>query len=285
MRKACWTAPSNGSFSGKSIVRLRFRIIRPFYGLRGFCRFRALQMFGLFWTLEALGALGGALRQRLPLRALRRAFGTLRPIGPVGAVGAVLTFGPIGAILPIMALRRFGAFKAVATRLKLAQGAQQRFDLAFVGELLAFGEFDKFQNFFHLIKRLFQRFDDLHHFVDGLADGGTIRPGHAWRVRHWRFKPGARRLRTGRLRTHRMLGQSNWRFSGRRHGRCGRLHRGGRFGWHRRIDCGRYFGRFTFCRRARTATTSAASTMTATATTWLQTFCGCWALGFRLLFL
>ena len=77
------------------------------------------------------------MRQRLPLRTLRRTFGTLRPIGPVGAVGAVLTFGPIGAILPIMALRRFGAFKAVATRLNLAQGAQQRFDLAFVGEFLA----------------------------------------------------------------------------------------------------------------------------------------------------
>ena len=38
-------------------------------------------------------------------------------------------------------------------------------------ELLPFGMFDQFQNILHLIERLAQGFDNLHHFVHGLADG------------------------------------------------------------------------------------------------------------------
>lgn len=55
--------------------------------------------------------------------------------------------------------------------LQLAQGAAQRFNLAFVAELLPLGVFGEFQNILHLIEHLFQRFDDLRHFAYSLADG------------------------------------------------------------------------------------------------------------------
>ena len=66
----------------------------------------------------------------------------------------------------------------VASRmLQLAQQPAERIDLMFVGKLLPLGKFDQLQSLFHLLHRLFQGFDDFHHFIDGLADGGTIRPG------------------------------------------------------------------------------------------------------------
>ena len=55
--------------------------------------------------------------------------------------------------------------------LQLAQQPAEGINLAFVGEFLAFGEFDQFQNILHLIERLLQRFDDLRHFAYRLADG------------------------------------------------------------------------------------------------------------------
>ena len=55
--------------------------------------------------------------------------------------------------------------------LQLAQHPAERINLVFVGELLPFGEFDQFQNILHLIERLLQRFDNLRHFADSLADG------------------------------------------------------------------------------------------------------------------
>ena len=55
--------------------------------------------------------------------------------------------------------------------LQLAQQPAEGINLAFVGEFLAFGKFDQFQNLFHLIERLSQRFDDLRHFAYRLADG------------------------------------------------------------------------------------------------------------------
>jgi len=256
--------------ASQSIQRARFRAFRRFG------RFRLVQTLRHFVLFLGLGPLGFRLFTRSS--RFRTLLGPVLPIRASRTVRTVMTLLRLVATIPLIAFRALRTVGTKAVSLKLAQGAEQRFDLAFVGELLAFGEFDQFQNFFHLLQRLFQRFDDLHHFVDGLADGGTIRPGHAWRVRHGRFKPGARRQRTGWLRTHRMLGQFNGRFSMRRHGRCGRLHGGGRFGWHRRFSNGRYFGRFIFCRRARTATPSAATAMTATATTWFQTCGGCWAL-------
>ncbi len=55
--------------------------------------------------------------------------------------------------------------------LQLAQQLAQGINLAFVAELLPLSMFDEFQNILHLIERLFQRFDDLCHFVYSLADG------------------------------------------------------------------------------------------------------------------
>jgi hypothetical protein len=55
--------------------------------------------------------------------------------------------------------------------LQLAQQPAERINLAFVAELLPLGVFDQFQNILHLIERLSQGFDNLHHFVHGLADG------------------------------------------------------------------------------------------------------------------
>jgi hypothetical protein len=53
-------------------------------------------------------------------------------------------------------LRAIVPFRSAAARLKLAQGAEQRFNFAFVGEFLALGEFDQFQNLLHLLQSLFQ---------------------------------------------------------------------------------------------------------------------------------
>ena len=66
----------------------------------------------------------------------------------------------------------FAVLASAASRLlQLTQQPAEGINLAFVGEFLAFGEFDQFQNILHLIERLFQRFDDLRHFAYRLADG------------------------------------------------------------------------------------------------------------------
>jgi hypothetical protein len=66
----------------------------------------------------------------------------------------------------------FASLAPAASRmLQLAQQPAERINLMFVGEFLALGVFDEFQNILHLIERLFQGFDNLHHFVHGLADG------------------------------------------------------------------------------------------------------------------
>ena len=146
-------------------------------------RFRIFRSFRRFHRLGRLCVFGSS--DRLGRFVMRWLGGRLRAVGPVM---------PWVTFRAFMTLRRFVAFGPAAPRLKLAQGAQQRLDLAFVRELLAFGMLDQFQNFFHLLQCLFQRFDDLHHFVDGLADGGTIGPRHTRRMSD-RIKPVARRLR------------------------------------------------------------------------------------------
>jgi hypothetical protein len=60
---------------------------------------------------------------------------------------------------------------AASWLLQLAQQLAEGINLAFVGEFLAFGEFDQLQNFLHLIERLSQRFDDLRYLAYRLADG------------------------------------------------------------------------------------------------------------------
>jgi hypothetical protein len=65
----------------------------------------------------------------------------------------------------------FASLTPAAPRLlQLAQQPAEGINLAFVGEFLAFGEFNQFQSILHLIERLSQRFDNLRHFAHGLAD-------------------------------------------------------------------------------------------------------------------
>ena len=54
---------------------------------------------------------------------------------------------------------------------ELAQGAAEIFDLAFVSEFLAFGDFDEFQHFFHLIHGAFENINNGHHFINCLMNG------------------------------------------------------------------------------------------------------------------
>lgn len=60
---------------------------------------------------------------------------------------------------------------AAAGMMDAPQGAPERINLALIAELLPFGQFDQFQDFFHLRQRLPQCFDDVSHFADGVADG------------------------------------------------------------------------------------------------------------------
>jgi hypothetical protein len=60
-----------------------------------------------------------------------------------------------------------------ARALQLVQQAAERINLVLVGELLPLGVFHQFQDLIHPFQGLFQGFDDGHHLVDCLADGGT----------------------------------------------------------------------------------------------------------------
>ena len=57
--------------------------------------------------------------------------------------------------------------------MNFAQHLAQRLDFAFVGDFLAFSQFDELKHFLHLVERLFERFDDLRHCFNRLADGGS----------------------------------------------------------------------------------------------------------------
>lgn len=57
--------------------------------------------------------------------------------------------------------------------MNFAQRLPQRFNFPLVGEFLALGQFDEFEHFLHLVQRLFERFDNLRHFFNRLADGGS----------------------------------------------------------------------------------------------------------------
>jgi hypothetical protein len=70
-----------------------------------------------------------------------------------------------------------------------AQRLAQRFNFPLVSDLLAFGQFDQFEHFFHLVERLFERLDNLRHFFNRLADGGRrgfyFSFGQCRRIRGW----------------------------------------------------------------------------------------------------
>lgn len=176
-------------FGGRFIVR-RWRQL---------CGLGRLMMFRLFvWFAEIPGA------TLLPWVVVMRFAGT--------ALG--VTLFAMAAMFPLL---------AAGTIIQLAQGAAQRFDLAFVRELLPLGHFDEFQNFFHLIHRVLQRFDDLHHFINRLMDGrgAMLRLGaaHALSQILYAFQQWPDRLRRG------ARGQ---RFMGGGGGRRG----SGGSGWH-----------------------------------------------------
>jgi len=61
-----------------------------------------------------------------------------------------------------------------------AQGAPEGIDLALITQFLPLGQFNQFQDFFHLRQRLSQRFDNVSHFTDGMADGRTFRHSFRW---------------------------------------------------------------------------------------------------------
>lgn len=65
-------------------------------------------------------------------------------------------------ITPLLLARR---------RLDAAKGATERFNLAFIVELLAFSQFNQFLDFFHLIERLFQGLDNAAYVIRRFGDG------------------------------------------------------------------------------------------------------------------
>ena len=93
-------------------------------------------------------------------------FGTLPGFAGLGGFTGRARFAmfPARALLPRATLLS----RAIV---ELAQRTTKRFDLALIREFLAFGEFDEFQNFFHLVNSTLERLNDLHYLVDGLADG------------------------------------------------------------------------------------------------------------------
>lgn len=65
-------------------------------------------------------------------------------------------------------------FRLAAGQLDAAQGAAERIDFALVVEFLMLGQFDEFQDLFHLLKRLLEGFHDVADFIGGFANGGKV---------------------------------------------------------------------------------------------------------------
>jgi hypothetical protein len=98
-------------------------------------------------------------------------------------------------------------FGFTTRQLDAAQGTAEGLDFTLVVVLLVLGEFDEFEDFFHLLQRMFEGFDDLADFVGGFTDGGKIlflarpvgrrtfkaglfngRPFHGGLFNRWRFR-------------------------------------------------------------------------------------------------
>ena len=54
----------------------------------------------------------------------------------------------------------------------MAQGPAQGVNLVLVGHFLAFGQFERFENFFHVIQSFPEAFDHLADFLNGLLHIG-----------------------------------------------------------------------------------------------------------------
>jgi len=101
--------------------------------------------------------------------------GITRATVPIIAWTAVLSARI--SLIPLSAVRRGRALALNFLRrtVEAAQLLAQRFNLLFVGGLLALGQFEQLQHFVELIQRLTKGRDDLHHFIDGLVDGFGFR--------------------------------------------------------------------------------------------------------------
>ena len=62
----------------------------------------------------------------------------------------------------------------LARRLDAAKRAAKFFDLAFVGEFLAFGDFHEFEHFIEMIRHLFEGIGNFRGVFHGLADGRGV---------------------------------------------------------------------------------------------------------------
>ena len=69
--------------------------------------------------------------------------------------------------IALLRLRR----RLATRRLDAAEGAAKFLDLALVGEFLALGNFDEFQNFVEMINHLLERLGNLRGVLDSLGDG------------------------------------------------------------------------------------------------------------------
>jgi hypothetical protein len=107
------------------------------------------------------------IRRILGFAAFALLAGFLRARSPGGAL--VTLIAATTSLIALLALLFAGTVGRAFV--ELAQGAAEIFDLAFVGEFLAFGHFNEFQDFFHLIHGAFEHFDDGHHFINRLMDG------------------------------------------------------------------------------------------------------------------
>lgn len=121
--------------------------------------------------------------------ALRMALVTV--VAVVAAVIVVVAL--VAALVAVTAwlgllrwLRRTLAGDFLHGPLKAAQLLVEGFDLALVGRFLAFSFLEQFEQFVELIEGFAQGTDDIHHLVDGLANGGRLGGAEWARRRRWR---------------------------------------------------------------------------------------------------
>ena len=69
---------------------------------------------------------------------------------------------------------------AISWLMQIAKRAAQRFDLPFIFNLLAIGEFERIQHFLHVKERATQFFGDAVDLFDGLGDAGML-------LRRWQW--------------------------------------------------------------------------------------------------
>ncbi|MEI8289484.1 MAG: hypothetical protein WCH99_08410 [Verrucomicrobiota bacterium] len=98
-----------------------------------------------------------------------------RRLAGTGLFAPLIWFAVIAArFIPARPTRRRWRRQFAARRLNAAKRAAQFLDFTLVGELLALGDFDKFEHFVELVNHLLERFGNLRGMSDGFADGGSL---------------------------------------------------------------------------------------------------------------